>query len=201
MASTNKARYWTAVLYPESMISDWESVISEKLQIPYAYCIHDKDMDKNGDVRKKHVHIVVVFPNTTTYNNALSLFKELGEVSNCQRVQNIRFMYDYLIHDNDDCRKKNKYVYDASERICGNSFDIGAYEQITLADKHSIVADLSKRILVDKISNYADFYAMVLSEYDTSTLDIIYGYSGHFERLTRGNYLKYHSNGNSAENG
>ena len=38
-------------------------------------------------------------------------------------------LYNYLIHDTDSCRKQGKYLYKVEDRICGNGFDIGLYEQ------------------------------------------------------------------------
>ena len=58
---SEKAKYWCAVLYPESMISDWKESISEILQIPYSYCIHDKDKDGHDGDRKTHVHLILAF--------------------------------------------------------------------------------------------------------------------------------------------
>lgn len=75
---TTKARYWVGVGYPENMRADWQTSIGEVLQLPYEYCIHDKDVDGAQDSRKTHVHIMVAFPNTTTYKAALSVFQGLS---------------------------------------------------------------------------------------------------------------------------
>ena len=37
--SGEKSKYWVGVLYPENMIEDWEDVIAEKVQLPFAYCV------------------------------------------------------------------------------------------------------------------------------------------------------------------
>ena len=127
-----KARYWWAVLYQENMVDGWRDNIEELLQLPYAYCEHVADVDGKGEHRKDHVHVIIVFGNTTTYKTAMSVFKRLGEkaLNKCERVIDIRHCYDYLIHDTDKCRKLGKHQYDPSERITGNGFDIGNYEQM-----------------------------------------------------------------------
>ena len=112
-----KAKYWNGVLYPENMIDDWEEVISDKLQVPYAYCIHDKDVNKDGSSRKVHIHIMIVFPNTTTYNHAFEVLNGLSKegvkaLNKIERAINVRYSYNYLIHDTDTCRKQKKYLYD-----------------------------------------------------------------------------------------
>lgn len=212
---TSKARFWVGILWVDSLDPDWISKIDQRIQNPYCYAIHDKDVDNNGNPRKPHVHLIIAFPNTTTYKHALSIFqsftrkvewadydtyyeareaitdkKEVLCCNTCFRVLNVRYMYEYLIHNTDDARKKNKYQYDSSDRIEGLGFDIGLFEQISLADKRNMVFELSKFILDNHITNYADFYIEVCRSFDMSYTDVIYGYSGHFERLCKGNFLK-----------
>lgn len=193
---TTKARYWVGVGYPENMRSDWQETIGNITQIPYAYCIHDKDKDSDQDSRKTHIHIILVFPNTTTYKNALNVFNGLSEsnkraFNTIQKINNIRFMYNYLIHDTEDCKKKHKHLYDKSERITGNEFDIGSYEQMSINDKKTIRRELSILISKKGFMNYLDFYNYVVTNFDTEYEEIVVSYSGHFERLTKGNFQKW----------
>ena len=165
-----KARYWNFVMYPESMIENWQEDIAEIIQYPYAYCIHDKCMTKDGLPRKIHVHIIIAFPNTTTYNNVLAIAKKLGVCNYVEKTQNIRWMYNYLIHDTEDARKKGKYQYDPNERITGNDFDIGSFEQLSSAEKDKILLDIKSMLRSGK---FQDFYE--LDEYiDTVIQDSAY---------------------------
>lgn len=192
----NKARYWTGVLYPENMIEGWEQKIGDIVEVPFAYCIHDKDLDKGDDERKKHVHLILVFPNTTTYKHALGVFKLLSAQGNlaintCQAIINIRHCYDYLIHDTETCRKEGKYLYSPDERVTGNLFDIGAFEQISTVEKRQMLKDLCDYIIEMRICNLADFYIGASQNFDASYFEVIQGNNAFLDRLTRGNYLKY----------
>lgn len=200
-----KARYWTGVLYPENMIASWQEEIGDILQVPYVYCIHDKDhlaeyktgktskeADRERD-RKIHVHIIIAFPNTTTYNHVMNTFLKLSKdgercINKCESVTNIRNTYEYLLHNTETAKKQKKYQYPANERITGNNFDIGAYEQLSVQEKQNMKIELSDAIIQHNITNYADFYKFARSNYDTEYLEIVTSYSSHFERLTRGNY-------------
>ena len=193
-----KARYWVALMYPENMIDDWKEEIADQIQMPGAYCIHDKDLDEKKEGRKVHVHIIIVFPNTTTGRHALEVFKRLEKPGRCaipndciQSVIGIRHMYDYLIHDTEQCKKKGKYQYSKDERILFNSFDIGAYEQLSAKEKLDMKADLADIIVMEKITNFVDFYTLVRTKFDYEWVEIVTSYSSFFERLTKGNYLKY----------
>lgn len=196
MSNSNKAKYWCAILYPDNMLPDWEDSISDILQLPYAYCIHDQDLDKDGDDRTKHMHLMLAFPNTTTYNHALSVFRELNApgkqaCNTCKRVISVRRMYDYLIHDTDEARAKNKHQYSPDERILGNNFDIGAYEQLGIEEKEKIRRDLSLVLLDKNFITYALFYQYVVENYDDEYERIVVAYQGHFDKLCKGCYHKW----------
>ena len=192
-----KARYWVGILYPENMIEDWEDQIASKLQLPYAYCIHNKCTEKDGITpRKEHIHLMVVFPNTTTYKHALSVFKTLdkGGTTACnkvERVLGVRHMYDYLIHDTEDCRKKHKHLYEQSERVTGNNFDIGSYEQLSSTEKLDMLDELCDDIIEQDFRNFRDFFLYVRENRDKEYREIIKANSGLLERLIRGNYQAY----------
>lgn len=197
MAKIDKARFWTAVLYPENMREDWEIAIGDIVQYPYAYCKHTHDKDTKSEHRKDHVHIILVFPNTTTYKHAMSVFGLLSAdgkkaLNTIQAVINIRNVYDYLIHDTDTCKKQGKEQYDPSERITGNNFDIGAYEQLGTAEKNEMFIALSNAIKDNEIFNYMDFYEYVVTNYeDVNYIEVMRCHSGHFQRLCDGNYQRW----------
>lgn len=142
------------------------------------------------------MHLMISFPNTTTYRHALSVFKQFSLdrdhpcCNTCYRVLNIRYMYNYLIHDTETARKELKHLYDPSERICGLNFDIGLLEQVSAIDKKNMLRELSDLIVFESIINYVDFYCKVMHTFDLSYFDVLTSYSGHFERLCKGNYLK-----------
>lgn len=80
------SRYWVGVGWIENLREDWQEVIGEVLQLPYCYIVHDQDLDKAGQLRKPHMHLIVAWPNTTTAKNALNVFRgldrlDLGELA------------------------------------------------------------------------------------------------------------------------
>lgn len=196
MAKLNKARFWTGVLYQENMLSDWRDKLPDIVQVPFAYCEHTKDVDAKSEHRKDHVHLILAMPNTTTYNHVLGIMNLLSAegckaVNKVEAVISIRHCYDYLIHDTETCRKQKKHLYDASDRITGNNFDIGAFEQLGVKERNDILQELCALIIREGITNFADFYSLVMTEYDDSSyFEVIKGYSGLLERLTKGNYQR-----------
>lgn len=190
-----KKRIWVGILYTENMREDWKSVIDDVLDLPFAYCVHDKDLDLDGDCRKPHVHLMVAWPGPTTYTEALRLMSSLSApgkraINKVEAVRNVRRQYAYLIHATAKAKEAGKYQYDPSERITGNCFDIGAYEQISLVEKQRMRQELSKLIAEKEITNYADFYVYVLSNFEPDYEDVVVSFSSHFTRMINGTWQK-----------
>lgn len=193
-----KNRYWCGVLYTENMLQDWEDLIGDIVQLPYCYCIHDCDTDTQSEHRKEHVHLILVFNNTTTYKHAFSVFSELNApgriaVNTVKSIINIRSMYDYLIHDTETCRKLCKFLYDKSCRKMGNNFDIGNFEQVSLAEKKEVLRELCKIVYDEFFYNFADFYMYIDNKFkdDSVYIDVLNNHSGLIERIVKGNYFKW----------
>lgn len=203
------SRYWVGILYPENMIEDWEIKIGDLLQLPYAYCIHDKDhlgtykpkkgVDDDYDrivERKKHLHCITAFSGPSTAKNAQRVFNTLsipGKIC-CPllpiAINNIRNKYEYLIHNTETAKKQGKFQYDRSSIVEGNGFDIGVYEQLDQAGKIAIIKEISIDIIREGYTNYKEFWKYALSNYDDSYFQIILSYKSTFAELCKGNYLE-----------
>ncbi len=74
MARINKARYWTGVLWLENLDENWQDEIADLAQVPFAYCVHDKDVDEQNEGRKPYVHLILVSSQIRLpYNHAFKL--------------------------------------------------------------------------------------------------------------------------------
>ena len=193
-----KNRNWQAVLYPENMLPDWKERIDDIVQLPFAYCVHDKglQLEELQEERKVHVHLILVWPNTTTFNSAKTVFGYLSAPGkNCVgRIEPVIWherAYKYLIHDTAKAKEQGKYQFDPSERITGNNYDIGAYIQISTLEKNEAFDDLTDFILDNNIRNFADFIDLsrkVFKERKEVIREVIRGHSGYFEKLCKGCY-------------
>ena len=191
-----KTRYWWAVLYPENMVPNWESELDDLIQLPHCYCIHDKDLLKDGDEQRKvHVHMIICFSNTTTYRNALNVFQRLSTpgqkcCNKCEAIINVRYAYDYLIHNTKKCKESGKHLYAESERKSGCNFDIGSYEQLSTSEIDEIFQEIRHFVLDGKLENFIDLDVIVNSLDDSRYSHVLRGHRGYFAEMTRGMYLK-----------
>lgn len=189
-----KHRYWVGVLYVENMLKDWQDDIDMLVQLPFAYCVHNQDIDATGDFRKSHVHIIIAWPSPTTYNNAFAVFDKLSApglkaLNKIEPIVNMEKMYHYLIHDTDECRKKKKHLYRKDERITGNNFDIDCYITISTHDKLAMTRRIADITVKQDFRNFKQLYLYITENIkDDLAFMILQERSGFFERLITGNH-------------
>lgn len=188
-------RYFWGSIYPESMIDNWQDEIAHIIQKPFAYCIHQSDSTAEHE-RKTHVHLIVAWSNNSTAKAALRLFNKLtapGHACCCPHVEaceNIRYCYDYLIHDTDDARKKGKHLYDPSERIEGNGFDIGSYEQLDISEKNRIIDYIENLIDEVPFTNVAELRSFIADNCEYKFLLVFRERHFYFGALCKGQYQR-----------
>lgn len=181
MSDVKKSRYWTAVLYPESMSEDWQSICESRLQIPFEFCVHDKDkIELSGEEedRKVHVHFFLAFKNTTTLKHALSVVQRLSPSTKyIEEVIDPEWIHNYLIHDTKECKEKKKYLYGRDERIACNNFDIGEYIQQSKGDKQAFKRELLNMIKLKKFEEFYQLMDYVYENYSASEIEVFDSYS------------------------
>lgn len=90
-----------------------------------SYITHDKDVTAEGELKEKHIHILLALYNNTTENAIKNWFNggyvdSNGNIINTlvEKCNCIQAQFDYQIHK----RNQDKYQYDISERK-GWNFD------------------------------------------------------------------------------
>ncbi|HEM2652527.1 replication protein (plasmid) [Streptococcus suis] len=162
-----KARYFTFLLYPESIPSDWELKL-ELLGIPIAVSpLHDKDLsDVEGQKYKKpHYHVIYVSKNPVTADSVrIKIKRALGDNS-VALVQIIRTSientYLYLTHESKDAIEKKKHVYDKVDITLLNNFDIDRYITLDVEEKDDMLNEVCDLIDEYDIANMRELRRFV----------------------------------------
>ena len=154
--SNVKTRYLVGGLLSGEHDSKLEGGNRRCSQLPYEYCIHDKDLVNDPDEQEKlHVHIIIAFPNTTTYKYAVklsqsSLQKErVASAPERERsIVSIEYAHKYLIHNTKSAKEKENTSIPQKKGISGNMFDIGAYIPVSKSEEDEIFNQIIDTIYV-----------------------------------------------------
>lgn len=141
----DKARYFTFLLYPESIPEDWEMRL-ETIGVPLAISpIHDKDLSgvEGQKYKKAHYHVIYVAKNPVTADSVRKKIKQLlgnNSIAMVQIVvQSMESMYLYLTHESKDAIAKNKVKYSKKDIKLINNFDIDRYITLDAEDKDDML--------------------------------------------------------------
>ncbi|MFK4879570.1 replication protein [Lactococcus petauri] len=177
-----KSRYFTFLLYPESIPEDWEMKL-ESLGVPIAVSpLHDKDKStvEGQKYKKAHYHVIYVAKNPVTADSVRWKIKQtLGEKSLAKVqiiVQSMESMYLYLTHESKDAVAKNKHKYSKKDIKFINNFDIDRYITLDVEDKDEMLNDICDMIDEHDLANMRElrrFVKLHASEYGLPSMKII----------------------------
>ena len=163
----DKSRYFTFLLYPESIPEDWELHL-ELLGVPMAISpLHDKDLSKaeGQKYKKAHYHVIYVAKNPVTADSVRKKIKgTLGDKSVAMVqivVHSMENMYLYLTHESKDAIAKKKYVYDKNDIKLINNFDIDRYITLDVEDKDDLLNDVCDMIDEHGLANIRELRRFV----------------------------------------
>lgn len=155
----DKARYFTFLLYPESIPADWKQRL-ELIGVPIAISpLHDKDKsDVDGQTYKKaHYHVIYVARNPVTPESVRIKIKRLLGDKSIAKVQivirSMESMYLYLTHESKDAVEKKKHTYSKHDITLLNNFDIDRYITLDVEDKDDMLNDVCDLIDDHNLAN------------------------------------------------
>lgn len=94
-----RCRNVCGVIYPDD--PNYPVYLSKILLYKHFCCLHDKDIDDNGELKKPHLHFLLRFDNPTSINSLSKSFDL--PVNYFERCSDYRSYIRYLIHiDNPD---------------------------------------------------------------------------------------------------
>ena len=149
----SRTRNYATVVYPESAPENWLSILSDSHVPCFVSPLHDLDLNPNGEKKKPHYHVLVMFDSVKTSSQARELFESFGGVG-CETVNSCRAYARYLCHlDNPE---KAHYSIDGVRQFGGSDYiaNIG-----TMSDKNKAIGEMMD--FID--DNYIIAYCQLLS--------------------------------------
>lgn len=125
--SSSRTRNYATLVYPDSAPEGWLNILNEVCIEAFVSPLHDMDINPDGEPKKPHYHVMIMFEGPKTKKQAKEVFDKIGGVG-CIVVQSKRGYARYLLHlDNPE-----KYPYKSRKDeiicFCGADYE----EAITL---------------------------------------------------------------------
>ena len=131
-----RTRNFACVVYEESAPSNWRTILEEQFVPAFISPYHKDDINADGQPKKPHWHVLIMFDSVKTSEQAREIFDKIGGVG-CEKVTSIRGYARYLCHlDNPD---KAQYEISDVISLCGADYQ----EIISLSsDKYKIIEEM-----------------------------------------------------------
>lgn len=145
-----RTRNYATVVYPESAPNNWLTVLSEQCIPCFVSPLHDKDTNPTGEPKKPHYHVLIMFENVKTVEQARCIFDLIGGVG-CETVQAIRGYARYLCHlDNPE-----KAQYSPDDVIMYGGADYLATIGL-VTDKYKAIGEMIDFCCTNQVYSYSD---------------------------------------------
>ncbi len=145
-----RTRNWATVVYPESAPADWKRILQEVCVPALVSPIHNQDVNSDGEIKKEHYHVMILFDGVKTQEQAQEVFSLIGGVG-VESIKSVRAYARYLCHlDNPD---KVHYRTDDVLSLSGADYST----LISLAsDKYTAVGEMIEFCIQNHIDSYAE---------------------------------------------
>lgn len=155
----NRTRNWISILYPESAVENWQDILSQSCVPSIVSPLHDKDINPDGEPKKPHYHVMLLFSGPKNLEQAQQVFDSIGAI-NCQPCTDTKAQARYFIHkDNPE-----KYQYNANDI---QNFGGADWSELvaTSADMFANIAEIEQYIRDSHILSYADLCDTLRTDY------------------------------------
>lgn len=145
-----RTRNFATVIYPESAPENWFEILSGLMIPAFISPLHDSDVNPDGEIKKPHYHVMLMFDSVKTQEQAKVVFEQIGGVGS-EIVQSQRGYARYLCHlDNPE-----KYQYDQADVTCLCGADYSAVISI-VTDKYKAVKEMIEFCQKNCVTSFSD---------------------------------------------
>ena len=150
-SKSNRTSNWTIVVYPDSSPSNWVDLLNE-LHIEFIVSpLHDKDVNADGEFKKAHWHVLLLFSSVKSYEQVL----DICQVVNCpipKQVHNTSSLVRYMCHmDNPD-----KYQYSRNDIQVFGGADLTSLLKPTSSQRYLYIKQMQEFIVENDIVEFED---------------------------------------------
>jgi hypothetical protein len=145
-----RTRNYATVVYPESAPENWVEILSQQLIPAFISPLHDKDLNPDGELKKEHYHVMIMYEGVKTKEQAREVIDLIGGVG-VEIIQSMRGYARYLCHlDNQD-----KAQYNIEEVQCLSGADYMSAIGNKL-DKYKAIGEMIDYCKANNVYSYSD---------------------------------------------
>ncbi len=144
-----RARSYATVVYPESAPNNWQVILAD-IRVPcFISPLHDMDVNPDGEIKKPHFHVLIMYDNVKEITQAQELFDKIGGVG-CEKVVSLRGYARYLCHlDNPE-----KYQYNTEDVVAYGGADYMSTIGLS-TDKYKAIGEMIDYCAANNIYSYS----------------------------------------------
>lgn len=144
-----RTRNWTTIVYPESAPPNWISILKAHLVPAFISPLHNNDYTDDGEPKKPHHHVIILFDSVKTKEQAKEIFDSIGGVG-VIAIKSIRTYTRYLCHlDNPE-----KAQYNSDDVISCSGADYNSIIGLA-SDRYTAIAEMIDYCVTNSIDSYA----------------------------------------------
>lgn len=167
-----KSRTWAMIFYPESLPNDWEQIV-ESWGHPVAISpLHNADIyedgEHKGEPKKAHYHVILRYPNVTTFNKIKQYTDSLNQPIP-QVCDSIKYAYEYFTHKN----APSKHQYTDEDIKVINGFAIRDYVTETRSEKGGLRANVINLVNETECKEFCDLIDLLIENGAFDLLDYV----------------------------
>lgn len=137
MIKDDRTRNWTFVAYPESVPQNWRDILDEQHIQWIESPLHDKDLNADGEVKKAHWHILIMFEGNKSFEQIKGLTEQI-HATIPQKCASVKGLVRYMVHlDNPE-----KVQYDRNAIIGHGGVDVAEYLKPTSSSRYQLIGEM-----------------------------------------------------------
>ena len=149
----DRTRNWSFIVYPESAPNNWRDMLDDGHLQWIESPLHDKDTDGDGEIKKPHWHILVLYDGVKSYEQV----KELTDKINApipQKAASARGLVRYMVHmDNPE-----KFQYNKSLIIGHGGADVTEYLKPTSSSRYQLIGEMMDFVRDSEITEISELH-------------------------------------------
>lgn len=158
-----RPRYWTFVIYPMDgnppAPSNWRDILDEEHIQWIESPLHDKDKNADGEPKKAHIHILMLFDGHKSFDQVKVLTDKLNAPIP-QKCASARGLVRYMAHlDNPE-----KVQYSQGDIIGHGGADLAEYLKPTSSSRYLLIKEMMDYVRENKIIEMEDLLTYASAE-------------------------------------